>query len=297
MPRPCLGGEGPAEPREGTALDAAARVVEAVVTDGIYLLTAPLRLDRETAILTGGLTLSLTGLLLADREIRERVQAATGPTGRDAADGVTAAGDAGVVFSLNGVLLALGFAQQYATGETRLRNASLVALEAQFFTGLFTRGLKRLTGRARPDAGQGAHHFDPFEGEDALPSGHASRTFAVAAVFADRYASPVPVLAYGAAGLVAVERGADHPAFQGKLPAPELDGQERERAELGAVAMFDLGSFQADIDEGGAADGRDPACQRAGHDPPGLPPLSPTFDARESRTSGFTWTSTSWTTQ
>lgn len=206
IPRPCWAAEGPAGPRDETALDAAARVVEAVLTDGIYLLTAPLRLDRDTAILTGGLTLSLTGLLWADREIRERVQAATGPTGRDAADGVTTAGDAGVLIPLNAALLALGFAQQYTTGETRLRDASLVALEAQVFTGLFTRGLKRLTGRARPDAGQGAHHFDPLDGEDALPSGHASRTFAVAAVFADRYGGPVPVLAYGAAGLVAVSR-------------------------------------------------------------------------------------------
>ncbi|MBI3003284.1 MAG: phosphatase PAP2 family protein, partial [candidate division NC10 bacterium] len=45
-----------------------------------------------------------------------------------------------------------------------------------------------------------------FGPEDAFPSGHASRAFAVAAVFADRYDGPVPTLAYGAAGLIAASR-------------------------------------------------------------------------------------------
>ncbi|MBI4391478.1 MAG: phosphatase PAP2 family protein [candidate division NC10 bacterium] len=183
-----------------------ARGAQAFAADGLYLLTAPLRLDRETAVLAGGLTLGVAGLLLADREIRERVQAATGSTGRDVADGVSTAGDVSVLFGVNAALLVLGLAEQQATGETRLRDASLVALEAHVYSALFTAGLKRLTGRARPSARKGAHHFDPFDPDDAFPSGHASRAFAVAAVFADRYGGPVPVLAYGAAGLVAASR-------------------------------------------------------------------------------------------
>ncbi|MGH7407916.1 MAG: phosphatase PAP2 family protein [Candidatus Methylomirabilales bacterium] len=206
LPHICPAEEEAAPPRDEGALDAAARVVEAVVTDGIYLLTAPLRLDRETAVLAGGLTLGLAGLILADREIRERVQAATGPTGRDVADSVTTAGNGPVLLSVTATFLVLGLIHEQATGETRLRDASLVAIEAHLFAALLTSGLKRLTGRAPPDAGQGAHHFDPFTRDDALPSGHASGVFAVAAVFADRYAGPVPVLAYGAAGLVAVSR-------------------------------------------------------------------------------------------
>ncbi len=206
VPHLCPAEERTAPPGEEGAAGAAARTVEALVTDGIYLLTAPLRLDRETAVLAGGLTLGLAGLILADREIRERVQAATGPTGRDVAEGATKAGNGWVVVSVNATLLALGLLQQQATGETRLRDASLVAMEAHVFTALLTSGFKRLTGRAPPDAGQGAHHFDPFTRDDAFPSGHASGVFAVAAVFADRYADPVPALAYGAAGLVAASR-------------------------------------------------------------------------------------------
>lgn len=198
--------KGPAAPGEGSVPGTAARALETLAADGVYLLTAPLRLDREAAAVTGGLTLGLTALFLADREIRERVRAATGPTGRDAADGATTAGDVSVLLGVNATLLVLGLVEQQATGETRLRDASLTALEAHLFTALLTSGLKRLTGRARPDVGEGAHHFDPFESDDALPSGHASRAFAAAAVFADRYGGPVPALAYGAAGLVAISR-------------------------------------------------------------------------------------------
>lgn len=206
LPRLCPAEEERASPRDAPVPDAATRVVETVVTDGLYLLTAPLRLDRETAVLAGGLTLGLAGLILADREIRERVQTATGPTGRDVADGLTTAGNGVVLLGVTASLLALGLIQEQATGETRLRDASLIAMEAHVFTALLTRGFKRLTGRAPPDAGQGAHHFDPFAQDDAFPSGHASGVFAVAAVLADRYAGPVSVLAYGAAGLVAVSR-------------------------------------------------------------------------------------------
>jgi undecaprenyl-diphosphatase len=193
-------------PRDDTATDAAARVVETLVTDGLYLLTAPLRLDRETALLAGGLTLGLTALFLADREIRDRVQAATGPTGRDVAHALTTAGNGGVLLGVTASLLALGFIHEQATGDTQLRDASLVAMEAHLFAALLTCGLKRLTGRVQPGAGQGAYHFDPFTRDDSFPSGHASGVFAVAAVFADRYGGPVPFLAYGAAGLVAASR-------------------------------------------------------------------------------------------
>ena len=206
LPQFCGAEDGPTEEGEDGGATPAVRVVETLAADGVYLLTAPLRMDLESAAMTGGLTLGLAALFLADREIRERVQAATGPTGRDVADGATTAGDVGVLVGLNAGLLALGLVQQQATGETRLRDASLIALEAHLFAALFTSGLKRLTGRARPDTGSGAHRFDPFDRDDALPSGHASRAFAVAAVFADRYGGPVPILAYGAAGLVAVSR-------------------------------------------------------------------------------------------
>lgn len=206
LPHVSAAGPEPVEGEEGSPPPTPVRLAGTVAADGLSLLTAPLRLDRETAILVGGLTFGLAGLVLADREVRERVQAATGSTGRDVADGVSRAGDGWVVVGVNAALLTLGLVQEQVTGATHLRDASLVAIEAHVFTALLTSGLKRLTGRASPGAGEGAHRFDPFSRDDAFPSGHASGMFAVAAVFADRYAYPAPILAYGAAGLVAVSR-------------------------------------------------------------------------------------------
>jgi len=40
--------------------------------------------------------------------------------------------------------------------------------------------LKGIIGRARPDSGLGASHFDPFSGSESLPSGHSALSFALA---------------------------------------------------------------------------------------------------------------------
>jgi membrane-associated phospholipid phosphatase len=45
--------------------------------------------------------------------------------------------------------------------------------------------IKRLAGRARPDSGLGAFHFDPFGGSGSFPSGHATCVFALATSAAD----------------------------------------------------------------------------------------------------------------
>jgi membrane-associated phospholipid phosphatase len=48
-----------------------------------------------------------------------------------------------------------------------------------------TAGLKLAIGRSRPNKGLGAYEFHPFSGEDAMPSGHTSIAFALAAALAD----------------------------------------------------------------------------------------------------------------
>jgi membrane-associated phospholipid phosphatase len=56
---------------------------------------------------------------------------------------------------------------------------SIVLTAAEF------EAIKHLTGRARPDSGLGAFHFDPLSHSDAFPSGHASVAFTLAASLAD----------------------------------------------------------------------------------------------------------------
>jgi hypothetical protein len=59
--------------------------------------------------------------------------------------------------------------------------ASIVLTAAEF------EAIKRLSGRARPDSGLGAFHFDPFSSGESFPSGHVSVAFTLAASLADEY--------------------------------------------------------------------------------------------------------------
>lgn len=45
--------------------------------------------------------------------------------------------------------------------------------------------LKVVTGRTRPDGGQGAYEFKPFSGSGSFPSGHTTMAFALATTLAD----------------------------------------------------------------------------------------------------------------
>jgi membrane-associated phospholipid phosphatase len=66
---------------------------------------------------------------------------------------------------------------------------------------------KILAGRARPNAGEGADHFDPFSSDASFPSGHATQAFAVASVVAAHDGRLwVSVVSYGLAGSVGLAR-------------------------------------------------------------------------------------------
>ena len=63
--------------------------------------------------------------------------------------------------------------------------ASVVLSTAAFET------LKLVSGRARPDAGQGAWGFSPFSGNGSLPSGHSTVAFALATSLSHELHNPV----------------------------------------------------------------------------------------------------------
>jgi hypothetical protein len=74
-------------------------------------------------------------------------------------------------------------------------------------SGLIVPVLKHLTGRSRPNAGQGAHDFNPLNGGESFPSGHTAEAFTVAASIAENYHRPwISGLSYGIAGLVGYAR-------------------------------------------------------------------------------------------
>jgi membrane-associated phospholipid phosphatase len=149
-----------------------------------------------------------TGLLLysVDQDIQQWVQDHRSASSEDAFKTITHLGD-GVV--LIGFMTAL-----YVSGEVSdnnsLRKTALLSLESWLTTGIIVRGLKSVAGRARPWTGESSHSFHLFSTRSrfaSFPSGHASSSFAVAAVVADQSEKVyIDILAYSLATMVAISR-------------------------------------------------------------------------------------------
>ncbi len=82
----------------------------------------------------------------------------------------------------------------------RLTEASARAFEAYLWSAVIVAASKAAFGREAPDEGSGEGRF--FAGATIFPSGHTTRSFAIAAVFADRYGKPGAWIAYPVAALV-----------------------------------------------------------------------------------------------
>lgn len=104
-------------------------------------------------------------------------------------------------------LVAGGEAQMLFT-EYNLSQRDLVIGELLGFAGgSLDLGPLRLVTRARPDAGLGQAHLDPFSGADAFPSGEAAQAFTIASVVAAHArARWVKVVGWGLAGTLAYGR-------------------------------------------------------------------------------------------
>ena len=95
-----------------------------------------------------------------------------------------------------------------AAHDDKARGVAADAVVASIISGVIvTPVLKKVFGRSRPNAGQGPHDFDPFQGGASFPSGHATQAFAVASVIATEYPNPwVQVACYVPATLVLYAR-------------------------------------------------------------------------------------------
>lgn len=83
-------------------------------------------------------------------------------------------------------------------GNRELSHLGSDLIRAQALNALFTRGLKSAINRARPNGGS-----------HAMPSGHASASFATAAVLERHYGPRVAIPAYAAAGFISWTRMRD----------------------------------------------------------------------------------------
>lgn len=176
-----------------------------MAADAGALAARPLSWQRREWAALGAVTLGTALVYRYDADIRHAVQ-----THHNA--GLQVFSEIGNPLGDGRVLLpALGLAALWGAhrDDAVLTGTAATAAEAALFAGGGAYLAKRLTGRARPDAGLGPRDWNgPGAGGDArqsFPSGHAAAAFAVAAVVAGRHpAAAVP--AYGLAALTGYAR-------------------------------------------------------------------------------------------
>lgn len=207
----CVRSLGPTSTRTSAELDGVVNELgtagQEVVSDAKYLLTSPLRIDRKSALIVGGVAATIGGLMAGDRSIQRAFQENRTTATNDLARTLETIGFARTVLGANVALIgAVWLFREHEAGN-RLMRTALVSLESQLFVEGIVGVTKFGVGRARPTAEEGVHSFSPFDGFDtSFPSSHAARSFAVAAVFAESYPQPVPFLAYTTATLIALSR-------------------------------------------------------------------------------------------
>jgi membrane-associated phospholipid phosphatase len=168
------------------------------------VLLAPLRWDGTDWLKFGGATAAVlaTGLLL-DNTLHDASQRSRTPSRDSAAETIQKFG-AEYSWGILGAYAVFGLA---AKDRNAMNVAVDGALASAIAAGIVVNVSKVVVGRARPNAGEGPAHFDPFSSDASFPSGHTTQAFAVASVIAAHDGRLwVSVAAYGLAGSVGLAR-------------------------------------------------------------------------------------------
>jgi membrane-associated phospholipid phosphatase len=174
-------------------------VREALLTfaaDGRYLFTFPARTSAKGVWLTAGVAAATALTMNRDEEIRDEVLEADGRTTRRVSTRFEPLGRHQVEMA------ALGTFYLVARGARNERAVSTAAtaFESYLWAAITTSATKAAFGRERPGGGSGEGRF--FAGDSIFPSGHTARSFAIAAVLAERHGRRAAWIAYPLATLV-----------------------------------------------------------------------------------------------
>jgi len=138
--------------------------------DALYLLTSPLRLTTEKALIVGAIGAGIAGLSLADREIRDAARHRREDSLDEAASAVSLLGSAPVLFGLNVGAIVVGEGIREYSGNPKHLDSALVAAESQLLTLAFSEGIAHATARSRPRDSSDPFRFK-FRSPDIAPAG------------------------------------------------------------------------------------------------------------------------------
>lgn len=183
--------------------EALRREVRRYGSDSVALIKAPITWDKKDWEKLAGATVIVGGLMFADQRIDSAAQNSRSHF-TDRVSGVTTALGSQYGFHVSGALWISGVLLNHENMRETGRDAVEAGLLAYV---LDTAIFKRAFGRKRPEDSDGKTVFVPGSSNDSFPSGHATEAFAVASVIAARSKSwIIPVIAYGAATIVAIDR-------------------------------------------------------------------------------------------
>lgn len=171
------------------------------------IVSSPLRWDPKDWIKFGLVLGGTGGLFLVDKELKDFAQRNHSSVASGFASVGNAIGEPLVIYPAVGAFYLYG----QLADDSKVRRTSLLALESLVISGALTEGIKRLSGRPRPETGEssGTWHGPGTDSRNvSFTSGHTANAFAVATVLASEY-KDVPYVApaaYSLASLTALAR-------------------------------------------------------------------------------------------
>jgi len=170
--------------------------------DSVAIVKAPFSWNAKQWEKAAGAVIIVGGLMFADKDIDKAAQKQRSST-TDRISSWTAPLGSGYGFAISGGMFGIGLAFDHEN----LRDTGREAFEAGLLAVAVDQVLKRAFGRERIEDSHGRTVFVPGSSHDSFPSGHTTEAFAVASVIATRSKGwPIPVIAYAAAALVAMDR-------------------------------------------------------------------------------------------
>jgi membrane-associated phospholipid phosphatase len=175
-----------------------ADVARSFFSDGAYLLTFPTRVTPRGLAMTGAWGGATLLALHNDDWVANEVASQNEPDRDHIAQAIEPLGRMPLQAGVLGILYASG----KMAGNPGLASTAATSFEALVWAGLISNTGKMIFGRDQPGTAMDARYF--FEGEGSFPSGHAARSFAIAAVMANRYGAKGAWIGYGIAGAVSL---------------------------------------------------------------------------------------------